>query len=99
MVLFFYMRFLLKIFDMVPFDALIPIDKSSRATTIVVATIVVLKLRVFTITSLCFDVKSFCCCWCFTSRNSIVHVMFKRRPWYRFKIQIYFMLMMMVFGI
>jgi hypothetical protein len=48
---------------MVPFDAFVPIDKSSRTTTIVVATILVLKSRVFTIiTSLVFYVKSFCCC-------------------------------------
>jgi hypothetical protein len=47
MVLFLYKRFLLKIFDMVPFDALVPIDKNSRTTTIVVATIVVLKSKSF----------------------------------------------------
>jgi hypothetical protein len=41
----------LKIFDIVPFDALVPIDKSSRTTTIVV-----LKSRVFTIISLVFVV-------------------------------------------
>ncbi len=44
----------MKIFDMVPFDGLVPIDKSSRTTTILV-----LKSRVFTITSLVFDVKMF----------------------------------------
>ncbi len=49
----------MKIFDMVPFDALIPIDKSSRATTIVVATIVVLKSRVFTNTILVLMSKVF----------------------------------------
>jgi hypothetical protein len=47
MVIFFYKRFLLKIFDVVPFDALVPIDKSSRTTTIVVATILVLKIKSF----------------------------------------------------
>lgn len=49
----------MKFFDMVPFDALVLIDKSSKTTTIVVATILVLKSRVFTITSLVLMSKVF----------------------------------------